>query len=328
MRMSALDEREEEVLARIAWQYFIEGKNQAAIGKAWGFSRSKVSRLLDKARRIGLVEISIRSRFAGSMSVEERLRETLGLDWAAVVRDRDRQTNDVLADVGRAAAEFLDARVDTLRVVGVGWGTTVSRILPFAPMHPPSRTRNPDLTFVELLGAFSSDGSHANSYRVALPLSEAYGARASLINAPGIAASPVARDYFVQDQQIRQVIALGASADLAIVSVGSVDSSNTMLRLGYIGDAVLQRVRSNGAVGDILGHFIDQRGELVEGGIEDRIVSVALDDLKRMPVLAVAMGENKVQPLIALARNHVIDFLVTSESTGELILSEVERGGE
>lgn len=322
MNIRAAYDREEEVLARIAWQYFMEGRNQAAIAKSWGFSRSKVSRMLDKARRVGLVEISIRSRFAGSMSVEGRLRDVLGLEWVAVVPDAGRTAPDILSDAGRMAAEFLDARIDALRVVGVGWGTTVSGIPPFVS----GRVRHRDLTFVELLGAFSSDGSHANSYRIALPLSEAYGARASLINAPAIAASSVARDYFVQDSQIQRVISLGASADLAVVSVGSVDSSNTMHRLGYIDESVLQRVRSYGAVGDILGHFIDDGGALVEGGIEDRIVSVSLEDLRRMPVLAVAMGENKVRPLVALAKSQTIDFLVTSESTGELILEEVERG--
>ncbi len=310
-------EHTEDLLVRVAWEYYINNRDQGEIAKYWGVSRPTVSRMLSKARELGIVQISITSRLLSILPVEHALRKSFGLKWVGVVPETDRR-EIAIDEMARLAASYLDAHLAQYTIIGVGWGSTISHVKQF--ISPEVKTR-PGARFVEMLGSFSSEGSHLQAYRVALALGETYGVPVSLLNVPAMTSDVEAKNQFLREPQIAEVLTLGRQAEFALVSVGSADHESTMYRLGYLQESHLEELVRKHAVGDMLARYFDINGNPVESSLDDHIISLSLDDLRRIPnVMTMALGENKVDALLGGIRGKIITHLVTDEPTAVRLL--------
>ncbi len=61
--------------------------------------------------------------------------------------------------------------------------------------------------------------------------------------------------------------------DLVVLSVGGIEKNATTYRTGYIAEPSGVSLEKAGAVGDLLFHFLDRDGNLVDHAINERIVS-------------------------------------------------------
>jgi DNA-binding transcriptional regulator LsrR (DeoR family) len=78
------------------------------------------------------------------------------------------------------------------------------------------------------------------------------------------------------------------------------------------------------AVGDVCSRFYDRDGDEVEFEGRDRLIAVELDALRHVPVtIAVAVGKDKVDSIVAGARGGYFNQLVTDPSTAAAILDSV-----
>src|SRR5258708_20493803 len=75
----------EELLLRVAWFYYKDELTQDEIARRLSVSRASVGRMLDRARRIGLVTINLSTEYLDAFELSRRLRDTFGLDEALVV---------------------------------------------------------------------------------------------------------------------------------------------------------------------------------------------------------------------------------------------------
>ena len=71
----------EELLLRVAWAYYKDELTQEEIARQLSVSRASVGRMLDRARRVGLVSINLNSEHLDSFEVSSRLRRALGSAW-------------------------------------------------------------------------------------------------------------------------------------------------------------------------------------------------------------------------------------------------------
>ena len=100
----------------------------------------------------------------------------------------------------------------------------------------------------------------------------------------------------------------------------------TIIQNGILSKTDFTVLSMQGAVGDILSHFIDRDGNPVGSDVEQRLMSTPLEDLRKMEnVIGVAGGERKVDAILAVLRGKYLDALVTDETTAAALL---ERGGE
>ena len=75
-----------------------------------------------------------------------------------------------------------------------------------------------------------------------------------------------------------------------------------------------------GAVGDLLGHFLDRDGNEIPHPLNQRTVGVDLEMLASIPwkILAAA-GPHKVDIIRAATRRGLVDVLITDDVTAELL---------
>ena len=79
-----------------------------------------------------------------------------------------------------------------------------------------------------------------------------------------------------------------------------------------------------GAVGDILCHFIDKEGNLIDTEINSRLISTPLSTVKELEnVIGVAAGDSKVTAIRAALKGSYLDALITDENTAQKLI-EIE----
>lgn len=305
----------DDLLVRIAWLYYVEELTQKEIAQRFNMSRLKVLRLLKKAREKGLVEIRIAGGQTSHLPLEKSLRLEFGLRDALVFPTPVRLA-DLRPALGEAAALFLGRVSRAGLSIGLGMGRTLAEIPNYmAPVdHATCR-------FIEMVGG-TGHGLTFDSYKVSSLLADRCGGEVEHVYSPVFVESAATRQALLCDPQIRSVLDRAAKCDLALVSVGTVDTDSFLYQAGYADEAGLAALARAGAVGDVLGHFFDIDGRPVPWFTDDQIIGLALADLRRIPeVICVAGGPEKVASILGAIRGRYINTLITDENTARVLLA-------
>ncbi len=82
------------------------------------------------------------------------------------------------------------------------------------------------------------------------------------------------------------------------------------------------RSRCRSCHGDVLNHFMDKDGNLIQTEIEDRVISTDLDKLRQLKnVVGVAGGKDKVAATAVLNGGYLNVLITDSDTAAELLLS-------
>lgn len=304
-----------DLLVQVGWLYYRQGLTQDQISKKLGFSRIKVQRLLARARSEGVVEIKINFPFEVCLQLRQQLESLYGLKQVAVVPAAwtDEGLEDALGEVG---AEMLVRFMSEATSIGVGWGVTVSAVVRHFPENPVRGA----LT-IGLLGN-QPQMSGVNPGEIAMALSRKLGGECYTVTAPCFVNSKETRSILLSQPSIRQTFSLAEQVDLAVVGLGTTLNNATLVKAGFLSPSEMAHLRKLGAVGDLLGHFIDKDGKLVESEFEERVMSLELDRLRRIPrVMCVAGGTDKVHAIHAALKSGLIDALVTDEKVAQELVT-------
>jgi DNA-binding transcriptional regulator LsrR (DeoR family) len=307
------------LLYKIATAYYEDGLTQDQIGKRFGLSRIKVSRLLQQARQSRVVQITILPPPGSYGDRERALEQAYGLDEVVIAGPGGSHT-DLLAELGAAGANYLARCLNEQRVVAISWGTTLLALIEaLSPQHLP------DLRVVQMLGGLGRVESETYGADLTLRLAQLLGARARLIPAPGIVGSQMVRDALLEDANIAETLALAAHADLAIVGIGVPDRGTILHQSQILTDQEIDELRARGAEGDIALRFFNRSGEPVAHPVNERIIGLDLPQLQRIPrVVGIAGGPGKYDVIRGAVRGHLIDVLITDDQIADQLLQEAQ----
>ena len=323
--MSAVDSRSgaEELLLRVAWFYYKDELTQDEIARRLSVSRASVGRMLDRARKEGLVSINLNADHLDAFEVSSELRRTFDLTEALVVPDHDKEPADhhvLNARLGLGGAQFMSTHLRPGGSLGVGWGETVSRVIAstnfgaVGPVHMVTLTGGVD-GYLQTILSSKGEGS-----------TEPEPTTASIIPTPIVASTPKLAAALKAEPAIQQVLTQACGVDQAIVGVGTPAADATIVQMGYLAADDVRQLRDRGVVGDILGQFFDSDGQVVSLPIHDRRIGIELSDLASIPkVVGVAGGLHKTEAILGALRGGFLDVLVTNELVA-LRLLELQRG--
>ena len=307
---------EARLLYRVAQAYYEGELTQEEIGDRFGLSRVKVCRLLSRAREAGIVRISVSLPGSGCGELESALEARYGLREAVIAPRNSRMP--LLDRLGGAAASLFTRLVRGSEVVGLTWGSTLRAFVENLP-----GLDLPDLRIVQIIGGLGSVDAGINGGELTRRLAERCGGRPRMIQAPGIVASPEVKAALMADPQVKEAIELGRTADLAVVTIGVQGRTPTLLSPGaLIKPEELDTVLRRGAVGNIAFRFFDSEGRYLKTELDDRVVGLDAEDLRRIPRrIAIAGGPEKTAGIRAALKGRLIDTLVTDEDSAEALLS-------
>ncbi len=321
---SELDSRSgsEELLLRVAWFYYKDELTQDEIARRLSVSRASVGRMLDRARKVGLVTINLNADHLDAFEVSTQLRHTFGLVEALVVPDHQTEVDSghgLNARLGLGGAQFMSTHLRPGGTLGVGWGDTVSRVIAATNFGAVGPVRMVSLTggVDAYLPAFlSSKGEGATEGEMT---------SATVIPTPIVASTPELAAALKAEPSIQQVLKQACGVEQALVGVGTPTADATIVRMGYLEADDIRALRDHHVAGDILGQFFDASGQVVRLPIHDRRIGIELSDLAQIPkVVGVAGGMHKVEAILGALRGGFLDVLVTNELTA-LRLLDLER---
>lgn len=309
----------EDMLAMVASLYYELDQSQTQIANRLGVSSSKISRMLKEARDRGIVHIQVDKPVPRSFILEQQLIETFGLRDAYVLETfNDANEAALLQATGRIAASYLWSVIPDLApgaTIGVAWGTGVHATVSALPDNVGQQ-----IDIVQLMGgvgALMVDGPD-----LARMVAAKLGGRHYDLHAPLLVEKPEARTMFLSEPVVRDAIHRAQSVQLAITGIGTVrEEASSFLRAGLLTRSDLAQLRSKGAVGEMVGRFFDAAGNHQGLDLNQRIIGIELDDLRRIPqVLAIARGMTKVQAIIAALSAKYVTVLATDDKTAQAIL--------
>ena len=299
---------------RAAWLYYVEELTQAEIAKSLKLSRAKVIRLLAAARESGVVRVHLDARGTEQMALEQRLAREFGLD-EAIVAPSPASDAAVAAVVGHAAGTYLSSQVRDGMSVGIGWGSTLNASLKAIRDRPVER-----LAVISLLGGMTHSRA-INPSAVARRLADVFGAECYQLTAPLFVTDPATRAALWKEPGLHELLERARRVDLAMVSVGDVREDATLFREGLLPRSVLKSLAGAGAIGDVLCHFIDADGRVVDHPVNKRVVAVGLGDLRKVPKFVLAAGGKRKAPAIRAALKATrARVLITDEGAANALL--------
>ncbi|WP_205904922.1 sugar-binding domain-containing protein [Deinococcus sp. S9] len=301
---------DEELLSRAAWHYYHDGLTQADIGERLNLPRLKISRMLEKARRLGLIQVQINSIYGSCLALERALSERFGLHATMVIPAlAGVNLNDRL---GQAAAQYLMQTLQTGDMLAIGWGDTVTRALQRLAYTVASR----NISIISLTGGVTG-------YLQGLGLPQIAAPNIHLIPAPIVASSVTLAQALREEPQIAELFAMTRLAHAALVGIGATNAQATLVQSGYVSPAELTLFQRMGAVGDILGQFFDSHGVPLDIPLHGQLIGVSLEQLRGIPIrIGASGGSQKVSAMVGALRGGHINVLVTDEDTATALLRE------
>lgn len=303
----------DDLMLRAAWLYYHGDLTHAEIARKLNTSRVKITRLLQRARAEGLVEIHIKKPLPIMYELADRLETTFGLDNVVIAMSGGTLAESLDA-VGQAAAEYLMSSVEDGCNVGFGWSTTVSRIAPYlnAPPEPVS------CVISELAGSMLGQG---NPYSISARVAEILGAEFKPLSVPVLLQSEAARATLLEEPRIQEALAHARRCDIGFVGIGDVSPTGTVVATGYLTAEQVEALSQRGAIGDILMTYYDLEGRRVPSPFDDRLMALHWDELRAIEhLVVVAAGPHKVDPILGILRSGLCNCLITDTATAQAVL--------
>jgi DNA-binding transcriptional regulator LsrR (DeoR family) len=313
-RLAVSSTDSDDIKARAAWLYYMEGLTQDQVAKILGLTRTRVLRMLAAAREDGTVQIRVTSPIARCARLEREVRARFDMERVVVVPDPQDEAQ-LPSMIGAALGQLLPDLLADGMTIGLGWGRTLSSSLPF--VEPLVYARS---TTISMLGGLTHV-SLSNPSEFAWRFADRIGGDCYMLACPVFAPDGATRDALLNHRGIAEVFRRTDRLDLAILSVGDFTRDSIFVHYGLLERADLDSLERAGAVGDVLCRFIDAEGRVLDHSVNDRVLAVdprRLVDARRT-VLA-SGGWSKFPAIRAAMTLLSPEILVTDERTAERLL--------
>lgn len=298
------------MLHMVAKLHYEADMSQVGIARQLGISTATISRLLQRARSEGIVRIEVRDIVEpGALSV--RLEERLGLKRVSVIETP--ATGVLPALSGPVGMLLKEAEFEPGSVLAIGWGRAVREVI------RAGLPKIPGVLTVAATGGMQLQAPHFQINEFVRRAADHLGGTPHFLHAPYLPSAEL-RTAILKDATIRKTVALWDRIDAAIVGIGLPHAINPPEASAATPpeQALIQ------AAGDVIRHYFDAEGKLIEWEGEGRMIAASPAQLRSAKlVIGVAASPEKASAIIGAARAGFISALVTDIVTAEAILDAV-----
>ncbi|MET3208197.1 UNVERIFIED_CONTAM: DNA-binding transcriptional regulator LsrR (DeoR family) [Paenibacillus sp. PvR008] len=280
-----------------------------------------ISKMLHRAREEGIIEIVIHDDDHEISTLEKEIEQLFKLKQVLVVPTKDLNKEMLSSAVGKAAAQFVLKLIKSGDRIGVSWGNTLYHMVREFPLE-----KKENVKIIPLVGGTGNHRNEMHSNQIAYELSKKLGVTCDTLYAPAVVETEELKNQIIQLPNIAEVLKEGEQIDLALVGIGNPFSMSTMERSGYLDEQVLAELKAMHIVADINSRFINQDGKVNEHPINNKVIGLGLDQLKKTKtVVGMAFGLHKIDCILAALRGRFINMLITDEATAKIIVQAQKR---
>ena len=164
-------------------------------------------------------------------------------------------------------------------------------------------------------------GLELNTFEIASEFARRVNGQCNYLAAPIYAGSPRSRDTILDQDVFQETFQRLATNDVALLSVGDLSRCSLLIRYGLPRDVTVDSLRAAGAVGDIMGTFLDPWGKPVKHALNRRVIAAPVEMLRDIATVIVASGGlNKTTILAGVLRAQLCSVLVIDEVAARAVL--------
>lgn len=303
-----------DLAAHAAWLYYIADNNQEEIAAKLGISRQTAQRLVALALSEKLIKFRLDYPIAHCIELAEAIREKFSLKTCEVIPSSD--DSSLLSGLGNCAAvhleKYLTAKTPT--TIALSSGRTLRAMVEQIPsMHQPQHK------IVSIVGNLSHDG-RAGRHEVVMHLCERTGAAAYPTPTPVVATSIQERKLLQTQKSFIAIKTLTEKAKVTFVGIGTIGKNAPLHESGFINDQEITELIELGAVGEIAGWAYDHEGVLLTQGTNTKVAGVPLEQPASRLTIAIAGGLSKVHAIRAALAGRLINGLITDKQVAKELL--------
>lgn len=306
---------DQSLSVRAAWLHYVGGLRQAEVAKHLGVTNVKAHRLITRANKDGIVKVTIDGEIAECVALELKILNKFGLDYCEVVPNLTKDGSS-LRSVGVAGARFLTKEIQNGKnsIIGIGHGRTLSSCV-----HNMIKIESNGVQFVSLLGGLNRNYS-ANPHDVMHHLATKTTTNSYVMPVPFFANTPQDREVLLAQPGVLDIMKMAVASPLKFVGIGSAEKDAQLVSSGMVEEKDIKLVKEQGGVGEILGHFFTQDGDILDTQLTARTLSVELSGLMNCRIVAVAGGLTKTHAIVSALKSKLLSGLITNECTARALL--------
>lgn len=303
-----------EMAVRIAKAHYLDDLTRVQIADSMGISRFKVARLLELARKTGIVTITINEDPQPEDMLATRLRHLLGLRECLVIPTGE--AVNPRRQVAAAAAGFLANRLAPHDVLGLAWGRTLAAMTEYLVELPPVK-------LVQLTGSVGQDLAISPT-QILSQITQRSGGEAFPIMAPLVADSVEAVKMMREQTSIRRALDHFKELTIAMLSVGSWSPSTSQL-WDHLDAETQGLLESAGVEGEVAGVFVTRTGQVLDFEPLHKLIGINAEELRAVPrTIVVAEGTAKAGTVLGAVRAGLANTLVIDVALATAILDLLE----
>lgn len=310
-------------LATTAMLYYKEGLTQNEIAKRLKVSRATVVNHLRLAREQGIVDIRIAGASFATTNLSKEIKSRFELEDVYIASNLltgpakgEKQETRLMRQVARIGAMALCEIVSQEDTLGVAWGKTIQLVAEELPSV--SKT---GLIVFQMIGSMKSPLLVA-AETCTINIAKRFAAECYTLPAPAILSSPALAEALSAEPIIQSQLERLGQVDKSLFSLGSCLPRTHLVRSGIATRKDLAWYVDHGAVGVICGRFIDRGGEPVYGPLDERMIGIELEQLRKVNIgITVVSGSHKLDATLAAIKGGYTTHLIIDEHTGRELLN-------
>ncbi|QKV96031.1 transcriptional regulator [Streptomyces sp. NA02950] len=304
--------------ASIARRFYLEHRSKSEIADEFKISRFKVARILAGALAQGIVRIDITVPVTIDVDLSLALTERFKLSHVTVIAEcqgaREMRPDEVIPWLGAAAARLISDIVDEDDVLGLAWGRSVEALGRAITTLAPCQV-------VQLTGSHPDEWDSDASVAAVLRAAAAGGGTAFPLYVPLLVPNGLTATILGKQPGIAATLAQFPHVSKAVVEIGAWAPT-----LSTVYDALTERERETyrelGVRAEMCGHLFDRDGAVVATELSDRVISIEVEELRKVPeVIAVAGNTRKADAIRAVLKSGLLTGIITDSSVARRLLS-------
>ena len=308
-----MDWEERKEIVNIAIQYYYKEMTQDQIAKKLKVSRSVISRSLQKAKNMGIVNFYIKDESFPIIKMQSDLEEKFNINKVIIAPTYNLSETEIFYSVVQYAIHFLRDELKNVNRVGISWGHTLSTLARQFPYE-----KNEHLTLFPLIGGMSNSHIEIHSNQICYDLMKKFQCNCHFLYAPALVQDAAMKENFYASD----ILEAGRNVDMALLGIANPFGKNNLMRkIGYITNRDLKEFDDLNVVGDINSRFFNASGVEVDCRINNHIVGVSLNDIKNIPhVVLIASGVEKKKAILTAVKAGYAHTLITDEAIAHYLL--------
>ena len=333
---------DERFLRKIAYMYYEEGASQETIADREYCTRQTVSKALQKAKDRGIVRISIvpdmRTGYLHNLSREARIE--LNLEDIVLVPGRsfeelteDQIIDEVVIEIAKEAAAYLDQFITDDDVLAVSGGTTFMRNV--VRYLKPNR-HLPHLQVVSTIGFVEAHTSSGDANLIAYDIAQAYGGAHTWYCVPAFyPVRPGGLEDIAalksRDMIVKRAVDLLERANIVIMSIWPPQTNDELIVREILTKKQIQAIEDKNPAVDINHWVFDAEGRCINTLLDPPsyyLTGFEIPKLKQKiqqgaKVILVAGGGPAYVPAICAAlKAGLANILITDHVTAQKLVQQ------